>query len=1201
MKKNFPRASFALSFFSLSFFALFFLMTAHPAFADAVAHMQSAQGGVDAREAKGAAWTPAKSGDPLGAGAAVKTAAVSRAGIVFENGVLLRLNELSLVELASVASQAPLKIDSGKAYFFSRDVREFPEIETPIVSASIRGTEFVVSVQPDTVRISVLHGAVEAHNTAGSVLLRDGEEAVTVRGQAPVKQILVKPLDAVQWALYYPAVLSVSDFPEFSTGATQGQQAGFAAIDSGDFTAAAQAFTGQSWRDAAGRSLIAYRSGDTAKAFNELPSASGKEGVSFTLYRAALYLSAGQVEKAEALLATAQAAIPSQPDALRGKTEASLAALKAMIAVAKNQTAEANALSERAVSQAPGSAGALLARSYAQQANFDLRSALDSASQAARLQPDNPAVRAREAELLLGFGKVNEAGSSLSGTGDTEDSRLLSVKGFAALTENEIDSARDFFERAIARDSESGTPFLGRGLAKIRRGDLEGGRSDIEQAVMREPSNALFRSYLGKAFFEEERNGAADEELAIAKKLDPLDPTPYLYGAYNKLSEFRPIEALDDIEESIDRNDNRAVYRSRLLLDQDLAVRSIGLSQIYNQLGFEQAGREEAIKSIQQDYSNYSAHLLLAGAYSNQGSKLAQASLSEFFLSQLLAPRDFVFFSNDQSNAAASFNEYASLFDRNRYRTNIFGSHETGRGATTGGATQAGTFDKWSYIVSYESEYVDGYRSNDWSRDNTVFGRAQYQPSFDTSLSASTLFAEIDGGDDDITFDINGTDPDLSDNLTTFIQQLGFRHQIEPGFLWIAQGIFSHDRDVVDNDKVADPFFLTIAQNGEPIFAGLQSVLTDRRDRKVFDTYRFDTQLIRDTDLVSVVAGAGVTGTHIDFSDTGEINPAEPTFMNEVFRLNSEVTKSELFARAYGYSTWHAARWLDLNLGGSFVHLRYNNIFAPPYEENTRQIDRFNPKAGASAYLTKDTILRAAYFQNLGAISLSEVGDIEPTLIGGFNQNSLDVPGVRSENYGIGLSHKFAKSTYLGTEFLVRDLDREVNLGLHGVFANVDTGELLRANASDTFGFPAQEKVLRTYISQLFSKTVAGSLKHTWSSLDQSLIQDGMPAAGNRDTNEFSADLNYFDRSGLTFRGEVAWRLQHLDGFGENEGPVASDGTQDFWLLNAGVTYQLPRRYGTIGLVFRNILDEEFQYIPTDLSPDILPVRSVAFVFSATF
>ena len=45
-------------------------------------------------------------------------------------------------------------------------------------------------------------------------------------------------------------------------------------------------------------------------------------------------------------------------------------------------------------------------------------------------------------------------------------------------------------------------------------------------------------------------------------------------------------------------NDNRAVYRSRLLLDDDLAARGAALGRIYTDIGFQQLAVVEAAKSL---------------------------------------------------------------------------------------------------------------------------------------------------------------------------------------------------------------------------------------------------------------------------------------------------------------------------------------------------------------------------------------------------------------------------------------------------------------------------------------------------------------------------------------------------------------------------------------------------------------------------
>ena len=57
----------------------------------------------------------------------------------------------------------------------------------------------------------------------------------------------------------------------------------------------------------------------------------------------------------------------------------------------------------------------------------------------------------------------------------------------------------------------------------------------------------------------------------------------------------RPVEALQSLQRSIELNDNRAVYRSRLRLDEDRATRSASLARIYDDLGFQQRALVERL------------------------------------------------------------------------------------------------------------------------------------------------------------------------------------------------------------------------------------------------------------------------------------------------------------------------------------------------------------------------------------------------------------------------------------------------------------------------------------------------------------------------------------------------------------------------------------------------------------------------------
>ena len=53
-------------------------------------------------------------------------------------------------------------------------------------------------------------------------------------------------------------------------------------------------------------------------------------------------------------------------------------------------------------------------------------------------------------------------------------------------------------------------------------------------ATLLEPQVSLFHSYLGKAFYEVKRTGLDAREYAVAKELDPKDPTPWFYDAITK-------------------------------------------------------------------------------------------------------------------------------------------------------------------------------------------------------------------------------------------------------------------------------------------------------------------------------------------------------------------------------------------------------------------------------------------------------------------------------------------------------------------------------------------------------------------------------------------------------------------------------------------------------------------------------------------
>jgi len=258
-----------------------------------------------------------------------------------------------------------------------------------------------------------------------------------------------------------------------------------------------------------------------------------------------------------------------------------------------------------------------------------------------KVKPDNALAWARLAEIQSSFGEYDKSleAAQKAASLDPNVARTQTVLGFAYLTQVKTKESREAFEKAIALDQADYLSRLGLGLTKIRDGDLREGGQDIEIAASLDPNNSLVRSYLGKVYFEEKRGAMDEREYAIAKELDPKDPTPWFYDAIAKQTTNRPVEALHDLQKAIELNDNRAVYRSKLMLDSDQAARSASLARIYGDLGFQQLALVEGWKSVNTDPSNYSAHRFLADSYAARP-RHEIARVSELLQSQLLQPNN---------------------------------------------------------------------------------------------------------------------------------------------------------------------------------------------------------------------------------------------------------------------------------------------------------------------------------------------------------------------------------------------------------------------------------------------------------------------------------------------------------------------------------------------------------------------------------
>ena len=218
------------------------------------------------------------------------------------------------------------------------------------------------------------------------------------------------------------------------------------------------------------------------------------------------------------------------------------------------------------------------------------------------------------------------------------------LQGFVQLDAGDTRAALSSFNRARELDAALGSAWLGRGLCLLRERNFAAARAAFQAAAALEPQRSLFRTYLGKAASELGDAKAAEKEFRLAKELDANDPTAWLYSALHLWSENKLNAAIRDLERAYDKNDNRAAFRSRELLDGDKSVRSANLAVIYDDAGLTEVSRRAAARSLSESYANFSGHLFLANSLQAQQDanrfdlRLETAKQSELLVANLLAP-----------------------------------------------------------------------------------------------------------------------------------------------------------------------------------------------------------------------------------------------------------------------------------------------------------------------------------------------------------------------------------------------------------------------------------------------------------------------------------------------------------------------------------------------------------------------------------
>lgn len=874
--------------------------------------------------------------------------------------------------------------------------------------------------------------------------------------------------------------------------------------------------------------------------------------------RASAALAVGRVEEAQQALEQALRANPANATAL---------ALRAIIALMQDDRELARSLADQAVAAAPELAAALIARSYVQQSDFDLNGALQSLEAAVAAEPDNALARARLAELWLALGGVEQAVAAAEAAVAAEPGLSLphSVLGFAHLARVDTTRARAAFDTAIRLDTAAPLPRLGLGLALIREGNLTGGREQIEIAVILDPGNALIRSYIGKAYYDEKRDALAATQLGIAKELDPLDPTAYFYDAIRKQTVNRSVEALADLQQSVALNDNRKVYRSRLLLDQDLAARSAAVGRVYRDLGFEELALREGWRTTLHEPANFSGHRLLADTYSTVP-RHEVARVNELLQSQLLQPSNVVpippqlgesnLFSLDSAGPQdLAFNEFNPLFSRDRLTAQ--GSGVVGGNDTWGNdAVVAGLAGALSFSLGQFHLETDGFRENNDLDQDLLNAFVQYQPSAATTLLAEARTSDREQGDLVLRFDPNFffTNQRQSEEADTF--RIGGRHSFLP---W--------------SDLLA---VLTVQSVDHTTNIG--SLFNNE---STIDVYTVEIQHLYRAERWNLTTGVRYSDRDTESVSSFLIPIPDPPFAIEGTDIADFGSDS---LSVYAYGNVEMGPDLTVTLGASADWLD-----DPDFER-----DRLNPKLGLAWQARDDTVVRAGVSRTLSfpVYSRQDIHpSLEPTLVGGFNQFFPSGAGEQAWRYGAGIEHRASSAIWVGAEYSERD--NEVPFFAVPEFPET---ELVLSTADN------EEKTARGYLYWTASDLISISAEYQFDQFDNDPDFD-LTGALKLDTHRIPLKLSAFHPSGLGAR-VVATYVDQSGTFTDQTVPFFQtfEDSDEFIVVDAGLSYRLPKRWGLLQLEVKNALDESFRFQDIDPeNPQIVPERLALFKATIAF
>jgi tetratricopeptide (TPR) repeat protein len=1093
------------------------------------------------------------------------------------------------------AGQSTYRMLKGRAWFRSWTTLL---VETPTVNVGVRGSEFGLAVAGDgETLLAMLEGEARMFNQYGSIDVMAGEEGLCRPGSAPIKRILVNPEDAVQWSLMYPTPISFRDYYFISQdperlnalmGKVDGELKGRLSDPSlwvrkgeilhdlgrwseaqdafrkaaGNEATRAAAYAGLGWVEmqlgnlegaagffqrvipptemsVLGVSLVLYRNGRGVEALVFLEGAMRSLGRKPRLLVQAAYLNLvfGRSKEAFGLLQESE------------RTEATTMGygLLANAYLVHNRKAQAIAAAQEAVRLNPFSSAAQVDLAWARQAHFDLPGAMEAARKAMELDPQNIRALITYGQLLFGSGYVEEAQEVAQRVMEISPDEPLAhnLAGFILLARRKTEPAIATFQRAIQLDSTQASPHLGLGIAQMRNANVQEALQEMLVATLLEPRESLNYTYLGKALYQVREFDQALKSLRWAKALDPKDPTPHLYSGIIQTDMNQGAKAIRDLEKSVELNDNRAVYRSQFLLDEDRAVKNVDLARTYSKLGMDAMARNRAILSLKDDPNNSAAHLFAAKVLTVEGDRSAAAE-SEILKSLLLQPPN--------QNSFNSFQEYTSFFEK----PTIGGSPEA-QGGIHGTQRYIGDFwGSWDNLAArelFQYSTTDGFKENNFYRSWFNIFSFKYQLGLNNDFLVSHQHNEAKSGDR--STDLNAF---LREDLDSTIQSnidrltLGYHLRTSPTSDILFAVLWSHSRSIPKDGPLSETVFvlpdgsiqqfqdrLNLEENF--LYGGATHLfrIGDHRIQYGFDLLDGQTELHDESStLLSFVSPFPF-----------QLVVPNPTVHNEI---------EPHYYSGYAQDTWRIHPYVTLEAGAYYESTK-DGTTVPIFTSSEFSKERISPRAGLIFSPHRDHTFRLAYSERLLTPFIVPVV-LSPTDVVGFTIGQNALSSALQKDLSFAWEAQWLPQVFMRVGSFNRtwDIQRE----------NVTTPTTSRGFVTETRDFYGATLDWNVMFLEYFGFS---SGYHFVRSKEREFDQPVFWHPERwRDDHEVALGLFLWHPAGWMARFGTTYIKQILHNYEQND-PAG------FWYLDCSAQKELFDKHLVLGFQMRNILDQEFNLI----------------------